>query len=579
MQRSFSVVVAQEKTKQLFSNLIYVAGSVLVTVLSIQTNIVPYEAGTGDHHVILPAGLLRADASLYLGDYFIREAVMPHWFFEYLTTFAARFNLLNSFFFIFWLVSLGLFSIANLLTAQAVVPHKARTVAFVMLVFQVLGVRILFGTSAMVQEQALPHPFAASMTFLILALWRRGDRKILFLLLPLVPIIHIQIGAILLGLVVLLTINAGFRGQRPAALSIYSLILGVITTVFGLFFRPIAGNTEEFSDICRRLIPHHCYAPSWTETAILLSVLFVIVGVVAVLLSGSLRIESSFMPIVVGIPIFVLILSLLLDRFGTGTLVNLVRGNNIYRLAVVVLPFVYWTPMMIWNSTLKKINRVGATALSGALLATFVLLPEHGSRLNQSPTLLIWLLVVAAVAYGLRNCAIKSYFQQLLMVAILVSAVGVGIITHSQREFSWPDTQFIPNEYQRAFGQTLKQSVPEGKLLSGNPTSYWLRMDSGVGYAVDCKFRPIGGGAPLKEFYKRLTPLGGYEAACLNNSFDIVTAEDLNSFAVTSGSDLLLVTLEDARISDLKTMGWETILSPSLEVFGHTILKIGSRIS
>lgn len=572
MERLANVFVMQEKTKQLSSNLFYVMGSVLVIVLCIQTNTVPYEAGTGDHHVILPAGLLRADASLYLGDYFIREAVMPHWFFEHLTTFAARFNLLNSFFFVFWLVSLGLFSIANLITAQVIVSRNARTVAFVMVLFQVLGVRVLFGTSAMVQEQALPHPFAASMTFLILALWLRGDRKILFLMLPFVPIIHIQIGAIVLGLVVLLIVNAGFQRQRPAAMSIYSVSLGIITTVFGLFFRPIAGNTEEFSDICRRLIPHHCYAPNWTDTAILLSVLFVIVGVVAVLLSGSLRVESSFMSIVVGIPTFVLIVSLLLDRFGAGALVNLVRGNNIYRLAVVVSPFVYWTPILIWNSTLKKTHRLSATALSSALLVTIVLLPEHGSRLSQSPTLLIWLLGVVAVAYGFRNCVIKIHSQQSLLVVLLVLAVGFGVTTHSQRDFSWPNIQFIPDNQQRAFGNAISSSVPRGKVVAGDPINYWLRMNSGVGYAVDCKFRPIGGGEPLAEFYRRLDPIGGYESACRSSSFLSVSASDLDSFAKVSASELLLLETSDGRISDLLLLGWRITPSPDLERFSYVLL-------
>jgi hypothetical protein len=148
-----------------------------------------------------------------------------------------------------------------------------------------------------------------------------------------------------------------------------------------------------------------------------------------------------------------------------------------------------------------------------------------------------------------------------------------GVVAFNERSLTSPDIQFIPDEQQRAVGEALKRSVPIGKVVAGDPITYWLRMDSGVGYAVDCKFRPIGGGESLKEFYKRLRPLGGYEAACLNYSFDSVSAAELDNFAQTSDAELLLLTSTDNRMIDLLSAGWEKLETPALDAVGYVLLK------
>jgi hypothetical protein len=152
--------------------------------------------------------------------------------------------------------------------------------------------------------------------------------------------------------------------------------------------------------------------------------------------------------------------------------------------------------------------------------------------------------------------------------------ITTGALTFNERSFSSPDLQFIPNEYQRVFGEALKKSVPNGKAVAGDPINYWMRMASGVGYAVDCKFRPIGGGEPLKEFYKRLQPLGGYEEACLNYSFNAATASQLDNFAQASDAELLLLISTDARIANLLSTSWEKLDTPALDDVDYVLLTI-----
>ncbi len=548
--------------------------SVLITVVTVQTNLVPYEAGTGDHHVILPAGLLRADSSLYLGDYFIRTAVMPHWFFEYFTTLASRLGQLNSFFFLFWILTIVVFAVANLLVAKTVMVRNIHLTSLVMMAVQIMGVRTMFGTSAVVLEQALPHSLAASLTFLILAMWMRGERRYLYLLLPCIPIIHIQIGAIALGLLAILVAIEWLQGKRPKLTEIALVGLAMVTTLFGLILRPVAGNSKEFSGICARLIPHHCYAPSWSNEKIAFCIVFILLGLCLVFCVGKNRIRKSFGFVVIGLPIAVLTISLALDRFSDGLLTDLVRGNNIYRLAVVVMPFLYWTPLLVWKNGSRSIRSITGSILSGFLLVILLLIPGHGSRFEATPTLLIWMMAVTGVIFWCRNLIQKSNYYKSLIVLIAAFLISMGATIFKEQPFSFPNLEFIPNENQRVFGEALKKSVPNGKAVAGDPINYWIRMASGVGYAVDCKFRPIGGGEPLKEFYKRLHPLGGYEEACLNYSFNAATAIQLDNFARTSDAEILLLISTDNRITDLLSTSWEKLDTPMLDGVGYALLKI-----
>jgi hypothetical protein len=314
MSNSFEIPSSGTKKRLQTLDLLTICASVIVAVVAIQTNLVPYDAGMGDHHVILPAGLLRADSSLYLGDYFIRAAIMPHWFFEYLTTFASKIGQLNLFFFVFWLITIAVFAYANLLIAKTVMQRNIHLTSLLIMAAQIMGVRTMFGTSAVVLEQALPHSLAASVTFLTLAMWIRGDRKYVFALLPFIPVVHIQIGAIALGVVMMLVVIEWLQGLRPKMTQLVLIGLAGATTLFGLILRPVAGNTKEFSEICERLIPHHCYAPSWSNEKIAFCMVFIMLGLCLVFLVGDDRIGKPFRLVVIGLPIAVLTISLALDR-------------------------------------------------------------------------------------------------------------------------------------------------------------------------------------------------------------------------------------------------------------------------
>jgi hypothetical protein len=544
------------------------------SVLIIQTNSVGYDSGTGDHTVILPAGLLRADQNLYLGDYFIRNAVMPHWFFEHLTTIAAKLNMLSHFFFWFWILTIGVFVAANLLLAKTLLKKNAQTSAFIMVGVQIMGARVVFGTSAPVLEQALPHTMAGSLTFLMLAMWFSGLRKQVFILLPFLPIIHIQIGAIALGIVVLLLLIEWFQSRLWSFSSLYSVGATCCTTLFGLLFRPIAGNTKEFSEICERLIPHHCFAPSWSREQITFCIIFILIGLTAVFAVTNNQRQRNFLSCSIGVPVLVLSFSLAMDRFGSGFLVDLVRGNNVYRLAVVVLPFLYWAPLFIINGSVVTRQRKILALVTFLLLLRLITLKEHGSRFVDTPQMLGVVLIASLVVFVNSRWKISSALSKNIANSFVILALVGSVFTFNVQPARMPDITFIPSSLERSFGSALRNAAPLGRQVAGDPTMNFVRMASGVGYAVDCKFRPIGGGEPLLEFYRRLEPLGGYEAACRSYSFNSVTATNLIQYASISNSDLLLLPLSDSRVVELTSSGWTVIESEELASVGQVLLSL-----
>ncbi len=557
-------------------DLVTVLVASMVAIFLFQTNIVPYEFGTGDHHVILPPGLLRADASLYSGDYFVRNALMPNWFFEYLAAFSFLIGQLDLVFFLVWLFSIGAFCWANLIIAQVVLSKNVHITAVIMSTVQILGVKKIFGTASPVLEQALPHTLTASLAFLVFALWLRGDRKILYFILPFLPIFHVHVGTITLVLVLLLLGKDYFDGQRITKFSVFSTVLTLGSTLLGMSLRPIGRDPQEFAEICRRLLPHHCYAPSWTSNQLVSSVLFIVLGASALSVVKSAKSFRPFLLIVIGIPIFVISSGLMLDFAGDGALVDFARGNNLYRFAVIVIPFAYWIPMLILKFGDTRLFRLVLATSSMLVLIVIILFPDHGSRFSNFPSLIIWFFLLSTAAYLLKNFSCRSRTKYSITLCALLVAITFAAVFNSERNPSWPNTRFAPDERQRNFGNALRAETPHGELIAGDPRDYWIRMVTGVGYAVDCKYRPIGGGTPLVEFYRRLEPLGGYEEACNYDSFKSVSGEDLQLYAKISDARLLLLRISDPRIEALLLSGWAQLNTPDLAKFGTTVLRLTS---
>ena len=553
----------------------YLALCSLISIILIQTGNAVYEAGTGDHLVISPAGLLRADSSLYLNDFFIRQAKMPHWAFEFYTALASRLNQLGPMYFAYWLITACFCAYAHLIIARKVSLRFSHSLAVVMLTTQLMGTRTMFGTSAVVLNQALPHSLAAAIGFVVIASLLTNKRHLVFAYLPFLPLIHIQIGTIVVGIVLILILLERIGGQIVERKHLIAISVSIGSIAFGLLYRPIAGNIQDFSRLCRDLAPHHCYSPSWSNTIILGCL-----AILAVALIGFFFISNSVLSFWQRLTIFVLpaialAVTLFLDRNDLGWLANFVRGNNVYRVAVVLLPWLYWVPVLIATSEGRKARRYIGICLSVFFLIKLMTFTEHGNYFESKPTpLIVLFVIIACVLIADKSSLLQKkqmWLVSLLMVGIASIPAFAGL-RYGHDSFAWPNLSFEPNGEIRDFGLALRADVTPGQVVVGDPTMSWIRMASGVAFGVDCKFRPIGGGEPLKEYYDRINPLGGYDKACNYGSFSTVSVDDLIKYYQASTADVLLISPDDVRLTQLTAIGWKTQPSVHLVPFGWVLV-------
>ena len=267
--------------------------------------------------------------------------------------------------------------------------------------------------------------------------------------------------------------------------------------------------------------------------------------------------------------------SLLLDRNNVSWLADVVRGNNVYRVAVVLLPWLYWVPVFIICSPRRRNWQLIGGFISIVLLIKLLSLKEHGNIFESKPEIIILLFSIIALVLlaDQFNWVLSKKTKSVIVLSFLFAAALFGSLSYDQNNLSLPNVEFQPDSYRVLIGEALHADVTAGQIVVGDPTLSWMRMASGVAYGVDCKFRPIGGGAPLYEFYKRIDPLGGYEQACNFGSFVTAPIDALTDYYHSSRADLLLLSSNDTRLSGLLDRGWKKEGSQHLLPFEFVLVR------
>ena len=408
-----------------------------------------------------------------------------------------------------------------------------------------------------------------------------GRIRTTYFLLPVIPIVHVQIGAIAVVLFGLSTLTTTISARTARRSELVSLSAGILTVILGLTMRPIAGNPTQFSEICRVLIPHHCYAPSWTNETLHSSVLLLVLVLLGSLLTSSEVMSLHFKLAVIALPSLILATTLILDRFFDGPFVNLVRGNNVYRFAVVLLPWAYLCPALLSARRTTNIFRFLPAAVYSFVFVLLLTRSDTQSQFSNNAASAVLLVGVALLLSQptTSNRRRTSHIAiSALIAAVVIGALSTPIIL-GERKLSFPDTRFgvtsmnVEGTNYADIGTEIAASSFDGSVIAGDPLQKWVRLASGRAYAVDCKFRPIGGGPPLAEFFRRLEPLGGYEGACLQHYFASATPDELENYAVRSAADFLLIQAGDERIPKLGQRGWRDESTPGLTTNGFILLR------
>jgi hypothetical protein len=292
---------------------------------------------------------------------------------------------------------------------------------------------------------------------------------------------------------------------------------------------------------------------------------------------GGLLIKASVVSrnlrlIIFGTPAVILLLSLVLDRYDLGLFADLVRGNNVYRIAVIVLPWLYWVPIFLLTAARLSIPQKIYGAVSLLALLRFMTLSDHNNYFENSFIVPVLLFSLEIFIIRLEVSVVRLNWKVVLLTCVVACTPVMGLFAYGHRDFSLPKITFFADPYFKEFGSAIKESVAAGEVVVGNPALSWIRVASGVAYGVDCKYRPLGGGMPLQEYYKRITPLGTYDDACNKDSFTSASVDSLVTYADASNGDVLLVTTGDSRIAGLIDLGWTLRKTEKLQNLGYVLV-------
>jgi len=365
----------------------------------------------------------------------------------------------------------------------------------------------------------------------------------------------------------------------------------VVVTVLRL--RPVAARPDDFVQICREVIPFHCDVTSWSAgqlfsgfaavAASLLTVVLVVRRSPRTAVTRRPPDDLALWGAVVGAPALGLTLGVLANGAGVPVLGRLAATTNIFRLAVLVLPWAAWGLVAVLSPTGGRLP--GRAALRAglvgvALVAGFGWLePRGGDTLlagHRWWVLAALLLAAVGAALGATNAAPAAtragrggVLDRLRGVGPAAGAgfAAVAVLAGAVRggELAWRPLHvaFVADPVARAMGATVARHVPAGEVVEAPPTFGTLRLSSGRSLLVDCKAVPYGGDA-WQDYRARLADLGG-RGACSHGGLPYLrlTAAHLTATAQRYGARYLVLTARDPRAPDLTAAGWATLATPS----------------
>jgi hypothetical protein len=535
-----------------------------------------YTAGTNDHLVLSLQGLQWAGHGVLVDDWFIRSAPQPHLLFDLVTWAGAASGQLSAAYLAWWLLGLIAGGAATAVLARAWTPRTQVLSAAVVAVVIGLGPEVALGSTTPALPTGLPHELGGFLAYLTAALLLTRRPAAAAVALVATSVVHVQIGALAAVVSLLAFVVIALIERRCWWWTLGGVVLSAAVVLTVLRLRPVAASGDDFVQICREVIPFHCDAASWPSGQ-LLSGLAV---VVAALLSAAFVATTDAGPKISGdralwtvsvlVPAVGLVAGVLADRYQVPVLGRLAQSTNIYRLAVLLIPFSAWGLVAGFH---RLRGRLRAVWLPLALVAgTGWLVPVDG--IPALPGAAGWAAAVMAVAaagvllrhrhrtasglVGLLSLAL------LLTGAVLAGPVGLRPVT----------VTFVPDPAMRALGAVIAAHVPPGGVIQVPPTMGVIRLTAGRSVLVDCKAVPYGGPA-WADYRARLEAIGG-RGGCSHGGAPYlhVPAADLVAATQRYGARYLVLSAADPRRAQVQALGWRVLVEPSVRT-GNVWLLAG----
>ena len=539
-----------------------------------------YSAGLNDHLVLSLVGLQWSDPTKFVNDWFISSAPQPHWFFDLITFAGAETNSISWLYFAYWCSGLIAFGFATMLLAKKWAPAQPFIAALAMTAIISQTPWNVVGSGSTMIAQALPTVLAGQLMYLTLALLLTDKWKLVPFFALLIGIVHVQQGAVI-GIILIATVTfVFFTSRRFEWRLLLGSILAMTATVFGLMLRPIAANLRDFVEVCVTIIPYHCAAYTWGTTEVLAFGGMILLALLTVFYTvGQQRIVwiSS-----IGLSSFGLLAGMLLDAFQIPLLGALSQSVNVYRLGVVIIPFVVWGILVILIKAQWSRNYIPLVLLWFVGLSTYSLVNGWGGgsiRVKLSILLLLLLMSVFIAWLSRSNTENKTLLKNSKTAAIffagltflVASALAGSIIIRPL------NIEFQPIRELSDWGKQVEEIVPSGELILAPPAASALRMITGRAVIADCKTVPYGGPA-WHEWKNRINSLGGIDQ-CKNPlapNFSNLDGAQLDGIASNYGARFMIIEQDQflAHKVELSQRGWVARLEPipgvSAILLGHS---------
>jgi hypothetical protein len=526
--------------------------------------------GTGDHVVLAPLGIHWADPQAFAGDWFMTNAPQPHWLFDYLIKFGWQSGHLSLVLFAYWV--LGCF-VTGMATAVLARPWGREHAWGAVIACGLLSGIIPFavaGSTWMGYPSAVPNMLGGALLYLLSACVIAGRYRWTLVILPVLAVVHVQIGAIALAVSLLGAIACVplLRKVQPprGRVGLYAgvWVLSAVIVLAEMKARSVAADRKDFVEICDKYIPYHCSASQWPAAAVV-----AVLACCALTLACAVYVRPVRRPIflgTVGVCAVGTVVAMVLDGLHVPVLGELMQALNGYRVGLAMYPYAMWglvLPFLRPAFTLKRRLAVAVVCVAMPLFHSAgtgkIDFGQGKFRYSVTDLALIAAYVVLAVvaAGGLhRTHEQRRRFNGAVLAAfcvwVLVAAFGTAM--YFQRH---PSATVWGGKAGAAWGVQARKILPPGSQYLASPYSIGFRLNSQRGSVVDCKNIPYGGPA-YGEWKERLDAVGGWEHCLHDTYFTTMPARELVAVADRYGADAIITKDDEGRdqVRDLTALGW-----------------------
>lgn len=529
-----------------------------------------YQIGVADHNVLSPLGMQWASPEKFMGDWTIANAPQPHWLFDIVTWFGESIGQIEVTYFIYWCLELLAFGIATLLIATKFFPTNrlAISVGFTFLLSQTPW--LVMGTGTLQIPYPLPGLLGAELSYLFVALLLVSKVKIASVVMVIATLVHVQVGSLAIVIAVLYLVGMYFVNTKKIE---WWLLLGIITSIgilaFNLILRPVASNLSDFVEACETLIPYHCSAHQWSSLwgPWMIPSCFgflVLVGFTYRLFVKN-RLSLYVWVFIIGIPLIGLTLGFIFDLLKVPILGELSQGINIYRIGVLIFPFGIWGFFNYLRFPPQK-PRDYFLFLTWCI-AIFLFMQQPGAwptggwiwNLLLSGSFILVIVYFSFASLRVKSEVATKYLVNFVVISIIPLFIA-ALIANNGLVIRPLNTNWIPDESRRNWGQEVSEIVPPGQVLTGSPFWTDLRLLTERAIVIDCKYAPYGGSA-WREWEIRTNLLGGCKD---NTAYEEISPESLIKIADQYKSKYILQM--SARFEEIKqsmeSLGWKSVKAP-----------------